>query len=79
MGVGGQRQAPTALLPEKRPGTHCTGGWVDPWASLDGCGKSRLPPGFDYGTVQPVASLCKDYAIPAKSDRSYLKVMRLEA
>jgi len=29
---------------------------VGPRAGLDGCGKSRLPPGFDYRTVQPVAS-----------------------
>jgi hypothetical protein len=23
------------------PGTHCTGGWVDLRAGLDGCGKPR--------------------------------------
>ena len=40
-GVGGQRHAPAALNPGKRPGTHCIGGWVDPRAGLDGCGKSR--------------------------------------
>ena len=34
-------------------------------AGLDGCGKSRSPPGFDSLTVQPVASRCNDYAIPA--------------
>jgi len=28
MGVGGQRHAPAALPVRKRPGTHCTGGWV---------------------------------------------------
>ena len=28
--VRGQRQAPTALPPEEKPGTHCTGGWVTP-------------------------------------------------
>jgi hypothetical protein len=30
-------------------GTNCTntGGWVDPRAGLDGCGKSCPPPGFD--------------------------------
>jgi hypothetical protein len=27
--------------PEKRPGTHCIGGWVGPRAGLDGCEKSR--------------------------------------
>jgi hypothetical protein len=25
-----------ALYPRERPGTHCTGGWVDPRAGLDG-------------------------------------------
>jgi hypothetical protein len=30
MGVGGQRPAPAALPLGKRPGTHCTGGWVGP-------------------------------------------------
>jgi len=52
---------------------------VGRWASLDGCEKSRPPPGFDSGTVQPVASRCTDYVAPAQSDRSYLKVMGLEA
>jgi hypothetical protein len=49
MGDGGQRQAPAAALPpRKRPGTHCTGGWVGPkWAGLDECRKSLQPPGFD--------------------------------
>jgi hypothetical protein len=42
-----------ALSPE-RPGTHRTGGWVGPRAGLDGCGKSRLLPGFDPQTVQPL-------------------------
>ena len=58
-GVGGQRQAPAAL-PRERPGTHCIGGWVGPRAGLDGCGKSRPPPGFDPRTVQPVASRYTD-------------------
>ena len=40
-GVGGQRHAPAALPPGRRPGTHCIGGWVGPRAGLDGCGKSR--------------------------------------
>ena len=30
LGVGGQRHAPTALPPGKRPSNHYTGGWVDP-------------------------------------------------
>jgi hypothetical protein len=29
------------------PGTHRTGGWVGLRPGLDGCGKSRPPPGFD--------------------------------
>jgi hypothetical protein len=36
--VGGQRHAPAALPPEKRPGI---GGWVGPMAGLDGSAKSR--------------------------------------
>jgi len=31
-GVGGQRHAPAALPPGKRPGTRCIGGWVNPRA-----------------------------------------------
>ena len=41
MGVGGQRHAQAALPPGKRTGTHCTRGWVSPWAGLDRCGKFR--------------------------------------
>ena len=50
------------FIPRKRPGINCTGGWVDPRAGVDRCGKSRLPPGFDPRTVQPVASRYTDYA-----------------
>ena len=46
---------PQPLYPLERPGTHCIGGWVGPRAVLDGWGKSRLPPGFDPCTVQPLA------------------------
>jgi hypothetical protein len=35
-------------------------GWVGPKAGLDGCEKSRRPPGFDPRTVQPVASSYTD-------------------
>jgi hypothetical protein len=56
MELGGQRHAPAALPPGKRPGT---GGWVGPRAGLDGCGKSRPPPGFDPRTA---ASSYTDYA-----------------
>jgi hypothetical protein len=37
---------------------------VGPRAGLDGCGKSRPPPGFDLRTVQHVVSRYTDYAIP---------------
>jgi hypothetical protein len=40
MGVGGQRHTLAALLPGKRPSTHCIGGWAGPKARLDGFGKS---------------------------------------
>jgi hypothetical protein len=32
---------PRPLYPRERPGTHCIGGWVGPWAGLDRGGKSR--------------------------------------
>jgi hypothetical protein len=41
MGVGGQHHVSAALPPGKRPGTHCTGGWVGPRAGVDRCRKSR--------------------------------------
>jgi len=40
------------------PGTHGIGGWVGPRNGLDGLEKRRnllLLPGFEPGTVQPVA------------------------
>jgi hypothetical protein len=40
MVLGGQRHAPAALPPGKRPSTHRTVGWVGPSTGLDGCGKS---------------------------------------
>ena len=58
----GQRHAPATLYNRERPGTYCTGGWVGPWASLDKCGKSHPPLGFDPQTLQPVASHYTDYA-----------------
>jgi len=35
MGVGGQCYATAPLSPVRRPGTHCTVGWVGPRAGLD--------------------------------------------
>jgi len=40
MGVGGHRDAPTALH-SGMIGNLCTGGWVGSGACLDGCGNSR--------------------------------------
>ena len=51
---------PRPLYPRERPGTHCIGGWVDPSAGLDECGKSRPPPGLGPRTVQPAASRYTD-------------------
>ena len=51
---GGQCQAPAALYPRERPGTHCTGGWMGPRAGLDRCGKSR--PNRDSIPDRPVRS-----------------------
>jgi len=41
MGVGGQYHAPAVFPPEKRPGTHCAGGWMGPRAGVDGYRKSH--------------------------------------
>ena len=37
---------------------------MGPRTDLEGCGKSRPPPGLVSRTDQPVASLCSDWAIP---------------
>ena len=50
------------FTPGKDSGTHCTGDWVGPRADLDSCGKFRLPPGFDPGTVLPVTIRYTDWA-----------------
>ena len=73
MGVGGQHHTPVALPPE-RPDTHCTGGWVGPRASLEGCGKARPPPEFDPWTVQPVVSRYTDYVIPATRSKGGMPI-----
>ena len=70
-GVGGQSHAP-ATLPRERRGTHCVGGWVGTKVGLDGCGKSRLPPGFDSQTFQSVASRYTERVIPVPLVTGYL-------
>jgi hypothetical protein len=42
MEVGGQRNAPVALPPLKKAGTHCTRGYVDTRTCLDGCPETLL-------------------------------------
>jgi hypothetical protein len=49
------------FTPGKKPGTHCTRGWVGPRAGLDRCQKSCPPLGFDPQNVQPVVSRYTDY------------------
>jgi len=39
------------LYPREWPGTHSIGGWEDPTAGLDWCGKISHPPEFDPRTV----------------------------
>jgi hypothetical protein len=64
MEVGGQRHAPAALPPGKtryslyrrRDG---------PQGQAERMRKISPPPEFDHRTVQPVASRCTDWAIPA--------------
>ena len=51
-GVSGQQHTPAALYPRERPGTHCTGGWVGPRASLDGR-KISSPLGSDPEPSSP--------------------------
>jgi hypothetical protein len=65
MGVGCQRHAPDALPPGKRTGTLSTGGWVCPRVGLEGCAKSRPPPGFNPRTAQHVVSRHTDRGTPA--------------
>ena len=64
MGVDSQHHAP-AILPLGNTGTHCVGGWLGHRAGLDGCRKSRPPPGFDPRTTQPVANRYTDWTIAA--------------
>jgi hypothetical protein len=68
---------PRLLYPRERPGTHRIGGWVVPKAGLDGCGKSRPPPGFCLRTVPPIASRYTDWDIPAHLYDCYTQHMKL--
>jgi hypothetical protein len=59
--MGGQRHTPAPLPLEKRPGIHCTGGWVGTMTGQETGAENRDPlPGLDPRTVQPVASRYTD-------------------
>jgi hypothetical protein len=64
---------PAALLPGRRPGTRCVGCRVGPRSGLDGCGKSRPPPGFDPRIFTSAPSCYTDCAIPAHDVVSFVK------
>ena len=51
------------LYSRERPGTHCMGGWMDSRAGLDGCGKSRQPPGFDSINKRQIIYIFAHFAI----------------
>ena len=51
-GMSSLQQAPAALYPRERHGTHFTGGWVGPRAGLDGR-KFSSSTGFDPGPSSP--------------------------
>ena len=75
MEVGDQHHVPAALPPGKRPGTHCTGGWVGPRASLEGCRKSCPPSGFDLSNVRR-SNCLSFYAGMEKSTGSIIQLSR---
>ena len=63
-GVGGQRQAPAALLPGKRPDTRCTKDWLGPRACMDIYGKPGshrdwIPDSSSPQRVSIPTELCK--------------------
>jgi hypothetical protein len=66
-GVGGQHHAPAALPPATDQVPNFVAACVGPRTELDGCGKSRPPPGFDPPNFQPVASRHTNYAATARS------------
>jgi hypothetical protein len=68
MGVGGYRHALSTLPQGKRPGTHCTGGWVGPRAGLVRCGKYCL-----HRNSIPGPSIL--YQVAELSPRPYVTLM----
>jgi hypothetical protein len=76
-GVGGQQQDPAALLLEKGPCAHFTGGWLCLWMGAENVACLQ---GFESRTVQVVASRCINYAIPLSKlpfvTRKYFSALR---
>ena len=60
--MGGQGHYPASLPSGMSPVTHCRG-WLTPRAVLE-ARKPLAPTGFILRTLQPIANLCTDYAIP---------------
>ena len=68
MWVDGQRHAPAAFPPRKRPDTRWTGGWLGSRAEFELVRKTSPPPGSDSRTVQAVACICNDWVNPRETD-----------
>jgi hypothetical protein len=66
---------PRPLYPRERPGTHCTGGWMDPRTDLVVCEKSRPHQNSIPGpsSPQPVAILTD---IPAPTGGVYSTILK---
>jgi hypothetical protein len=68
---------PRPLQPgENRPGTHCTGGWVGPRASLDGLEKIKI----SFSFTKPTKSTHKIHSsivfLSLQNDRNYCAIFR---
>jgi hypothetical protein len=74
MEVGGQRHAPAALPPgtTRHPLCRRLGG---PQSWSGSVRKISAPPGFDPRTIQSVANLYTDCAIPAHSASWYIPII----
>jgi hypothetical protein len=66
MGVGDQRHTPAALPPEEEPVTIVCRRIGGSQGRSGRVQKITPPPAFDPRTVQPVASLYTDLAIPTR-------------
>jgi len=77
MGVGGQRHAPAALPPRKKPGTGFKWDWLGPMAGLGGCWKPRPHRESNPRTVQLITSRCTHYAVPTHPQLNALHFFQL--